>query len=244
MPEYRALYTACTSLPVIDLLAAVAQCRGGDIIAGDNSIPDVFPFTDASAQRMASIDYTVTATYISRGCWNDGSDGPADRDMGSVDANGEGVVTDMAGQSSVSTCAQVCLGYEHFAVQNGNQCYCDNSFGTHGRDTSHGGCNVPCANADNLASATPENCGGDWRNSVYDATTTEMDDLVVDNSIRFNREGCYIDTEHRDLIGDVIHMGADASEQACATLCAGNGFEHFGLQYMHECFCGNTYGNQ
>ena len=27
MPEYRALYAACTSLPVADLLSAVAQCR-------------------------------------------------------------------------------------------------------------------------------------------------------------------------------------------------------------------------
>ena len=39
-------------------------------------------------------------------------------------------------------------------------------------------------------------------------------------------------------------MGVHASEQTCATLCAAGGFEHFGLQYMHECFRGNTFGNR
>ena len=91
----------------------------------------------------------------------------------------------------------------------------------------------------------PQFCGGAWRNGVYDMTNTDqMDDLIIDRSIQFREEGCYIDDEHRDLKGDVIHMGGDASQQACATLCAAGGFEHFGLQYAHECFCGNTFGNR
>ena len=89
----------------------------------------------------------------------------------------------------------------------------------------------------------PEICGGAWRNSVYDVTSNEMDTLVIDYSVVFQDEGCYIDTEHRDLKGDAIHMGSTlASPQACATLCAG-GYSHFGLQNGHECFCGNTFGN-
>ena len=46
------------------------------------------------------------------------------------------------------------------------------------------------------------------------AQNGELDDLIIDYDIVYTVEGCFVDTEHRDLKGDVIHMGADASEEA------------------------------
>eukprot|EP01043_Picozoa_sp_COSAG02_P074222 COSAG02_NODE_14766_length_1223_cov_1.740123_1_plen_338_part_10 len=206
---------------------------------GDPEQEDIVAFGVGSARRMDMLDRNAAPSYIYTGCFKDGTE----RDLGSVDVESEGIVTNIGGAASVRTCAQICQGYEHFAVQNQNQCYCDNeAAGSYGQDTSvPTGCNTPCASAslanqlgalmttnpdcarawtgacDTAAAAAgvskPEMCGGVWRNQVYDMTNDEMADLMVDPAVTFVENGCYIDDEHRDLKGDVIHMGTDASQQ-------------------------------
>jgi hypothetical protein len=45
----------------------------------------------------------------------------------------------------------------------------------------------------------PEICGGAWRNSVYDVTTPDdQEDVMIDESVEFHAEGCFMDDEHRD----------------------------------------------
>jgi len=112
---------------------------------GDPEQEDIVAFGVGSARRMDMLDRNAAPSYIYTGCFKDGTE----RDLGSVDVESEGIVTNMGGAASVRTCAQICQGYEHFAVQNQNQCYCDNeAAGSYGQDTSvPSGCNAPCASA-------------------------------------------------------------------------------------------------
>ena len=50
---------------------------------------DIFPFTDASAERMDRLDRALAPHYVYHGCYNDAEP----RDLGSVDVDAEGLVT-------------------------------------------------------------------------------------------------------------------------------------------------------
>lgn len=66
-------------------------------------------------------------------------------------------------RSSPELCEDFCNGYFYFALQNGGDCYCGNSFGKHGAAPEED-CNRTCVNS------TTEMCGGTLRNSVYKIT--------------------------------------------------------------------------
>ena len=74
------------------------------------------------------------------------------------------------------------------------------------------------------------------------AQNGELDDLIIDYDIVYTEEGCYKDTEHRDLKGDVIHMGADASE--CTMPCEGAQGQMCGDSWRNNVFTITDIGNQ
>lgn len=61
---------------------------------------------------------------------------------------------------SVAKCAALCAAkrFAYAGLQNGNQCWCGNSYGKHGKAAN---CDAPCTG--NPA----EKCGGDWAQSIY-----------------------------------------------------------------------------
>ena len=50
---------------------------------------------------------------------------------------------------------------KYYGVQDGSECFCSNSYGTTGKKTSDGDCNMPCQGN------SSEICGGNSHNSVY-----------------------------------------------------------------------------
>ena len=58
-------------------------------------------------------------------------------------------------------CNAHCKGYKYYGVQDGSKCFCSNSYGTTGKKTSDGDCNMPCQGN------SSEICGGNSHNSVY-----------------------------------------------------------------------------
>jgi hypothetical protein len=62
--------------------------------------------------------------------------------------------------STVDSCVAACTyyGYLYAGLQDGIQCFCGNSYGSHG---TSGNCTVPCAGN------SAETCGGAYANSVY-----------------------------------------------------------------------------
>lgn len=86
-----------------------------------------------------------------------------------------GAFFSMGDNSGKDICSELCAGYVYFGIQNANECYCDNA-PTAAERAPEGECNRPCytgANDDSspIESAT-EMCGGAWRNSVYQASST------------------------------------------------------------------------
>jgi hypothetical protein len=67
---------------------------------------------------------------------------------------------------SISACVALCAdgGFAYAGTQYGSQCFCGNSYGTHG---PAGNCDMPCVGA------ADETCGGFWANSVYAVGETD-----------------------------------------------------------------------
>ena len=85
-----------------------------------------------------------------------------------------GAVFHMGEEASPHKCAELCAGYAYFGLQDYNQCFCDNAGGMTQR-APEAECDTPCSDgidhdADGAPAATM--CGGAWRNSVYQLSTT------------------------------------------------------------------------
>ena len=69
--------------------------------------------------------------------------------------------------------------------------------------------------------------------------------VLADDNPPFVYIGCFQDNEgSRDLLGsgpDGVASNPVEAAPACATACAG--FTYFGLQWVNECFCDNSYNN-
>jgi hypothetical protein len=61
---------------------------------------------------------------------------------------------------TVEVCLNACFGYQYIGLQDGNQCFCGNTYGSYGVTASMN-CNTPCAGN------TTEICGSSYTNSVY-----------------------------------------------------------------------------
>ena len=84
---------------------------------------EIFTITDTGAQPEFNTELDVS--FIYRGCFIDVGDAEG-RDMGSGAGNSAGTMTNMAVQASAFTCAEICVGFEHFGLQYHTQCFCDN----------------------------------------------------------------------------------------------------------------------
>jgi len=154
-----------------------------------------------------NIFQTAASIFNYIGCYGD----QQARDLSFLAAGGSSTMT-------IENCAYLCSGYTYFGVQNGNQCFCGNSYGTYGTST---GCNTACAGN------SGENCGGGWANSIYQAGYRSL--------------GCYSDAQARDLSYLATGASSTLTVENCAQMCSGYLF--FGVQDGNQCFCGNNYGN-
>ena len=68
-------------------------------------------------------------------------------------------------------CSCECKGFKYFGLQNGGECFCGNSFGTHGVDTGNI-CKKKCLSNDDDDDDTKIFCGGPLSNAIYDRTMT------------------------------------------------------------------------
>ena len=62
--------------------------------------------------------------------------------------------------AKVETCVSACSTYSYIGLQNGDECYCGNSYGFYG-NISDSDCSEPCAGDGS------QNCGGTLKNSIY-----------------------------------------------------------------------------
>lgn len=72
-------------------------------------------------------------------------------------------------------CADLCAGFRYFALQFGNQCFCDsaNAMGQGAVDESE--CDMPCNGHDGTDGSEAIMCGAAWRNSIFEISTNNWE---------------------------------------------------------------------
>jgi hypothetical protein len=93
---------------------------------------------------------TIPPKYI--GCYKD--DTNSKRDL-PVNAG------DIPGSDSPAACGEKCAAYEYFGLQDGDNCFCGNSYGSQGKAGAESECNMPCPGNKSVM------CGAAQRNSIY-----------------------------------------------------------------------------
>ncbi|CAH1798174.1 unnamed protein product [Owenia fusiformis] len=134
--------------------------------------------------------------------------------------------------NTLDFCSKRCriLGFIYMGVQNGQDCWCSNTYGKHG-EAPHSQCNVPCpGNRDTM-------CGAGQRNSIYKLVQTHNENYV----------GCFIDVgRDRDMTNfQGLFPATHATPNTlgfCSVKCRKLGFKYMGVQNGQDCWCSNTYG--
>eukprot|EP00903_Cladosiphon_okamuranus_P006480 g6339.t1 len=114
-------------------------------------------------------------------------------------------------------CELTCAGSAYFSTQYGRECWCgpaETDYAQHGVST---GCTYQCAgNPD-------ERCGGFYAANVYAYSTSSY-------------VGCFKDS--RDRIMELeLKDASSMTKEICEAECTGR--TYLGLQYGHECWCGD-----
>ncbi|PAA81169.1 hypothetical protein BOX15_Mlig028452g3 [Macrostomum lignano] len=131
------------------------------------------------------------------------------------------------GLMTVNLCLNRCseLGYKYAGLQEGNTCYCGNSYGRYGKGDPTI-CFTMCSGNSN------QMCGGTHYNLVFETGVTVNE---------FSSLGTFLDkTTDRDLPFLVRKVKTNLNN--CRKLCRRYGFIFFGVQNGNECRCGNSYG--
>ena len=117
-------------------------------------------------------------------------------------------------RGSVTSCKMYCRDYFYFGLQFGNECYCGNEFGSHGRAPEEE-CNKPCLKD------SRQMCGGTLRNSVYRV-----------KNYRANFVGCFeTPADIQPLPATSVVPGIDACGRECSDA------QFIGLSSSNLCAC-------
>ena len=171
-------------------------------------------------QAIYALDGGANA-YV--GCFvDDGS-----RDLGQMEGG-----TDNGDTNTYALCRQRCAGSQFMSLQYGGECFCSDSFGNGDQyvEVDSSECNrdvEPC-------SSTSFNCGGTWRQAIYEIGEVETGAKEY--------IGCFVDDGSRDLGAMRSGTGGPHNTFAlCRAECAGS--QYMSLQYGGECFCANSFQN-
>ncbi|CAM9988588.1 unnamed protein product, partial [Phaeothamnion confervicola] len=155
------------------------------------------------------------------GCYGDA----AERDLA-------GAMVKMPAESaSMEMCSAFCsaLGFGFFGLQYGDECYCDDKYGSYG-EVSDAECSFPCTGD---VTAT---CGGDWANSVFKV------DGGAYGATDFSYLGCFHNDENQpDLDGVSAFLPPDvAHPRRCAEFCDRAAYKYAAMEVRTVIFCENA----
>ncbi|KAG8954322.1 hypothetical protein FRC03_011505, partial [Tulasnella sp. 419] len=142
-------------------------------------------------------------------------------------------------------------GYKYAGAENGNECYCSNTFPSNASPLASTQCNVACKGDASTM------CGGVWRLNVYgpsnerydtttatSATTTSTTSATAASatasSVAFVRKGCYVDSSTR-LLPDYVYRSETLTVPICLNQCKTQGYIYAGVESTNECYCSNSF---
>ncbi|KAI0782062.1 hypothetical protein C8Q75DRAFT_539770 [Abortiporus biennis] len=186
----------------------------------------------------------IPAGWTAAGCVTDGTP----RALGGA--------TIIGSNTSIASCTQACnsRGFTIAGLEFGQECYCGNSFQNAGQAVDASQCNMACASGSGT-------CGGNWVMNIYkksghvavptsvvvttvQSSTATSQPTAVASSLPngWTPAGCYTDSSHRTLNQSPIADNT-VNIESCITHCNKAGFTIAGLEYGHECYCGNSFLN-
>jgi len=174
---------------------------------------------------LLEIQGTYESTY--KGCF---ADCGGSRDLDAFDGNSFGDDGVGYGTMTPQVCSDLCAftGYIYAGAQDGDQCFCGNSYGAFGTAS----CTNPCSGN------SSEICGGSCINSVYMVSPPVTSPIMT-------LEACSADCEDgRDITGAYFYNVDCMTIELCGYICYVLDFLYAAPQNGDSCFCGNSYGSQ
>lgn len=188
-------------------------------------------------------------------------------DCGAIPSKPVRVMTDkiITSLNKYTVCAKRCSGYfKYFGVENGNECYCSDSYGQQGASVS---CTFPCPGysgstcggpcAMTVAIVDKIVCRSDFymdstKNCIACPanTSSPVGSVLLADCKAISSDGmvagCYLDC------GSTLEYVADMrialpgssfnTHAACTAKCSA--YKYFAVQNGYSCSCGNSYGSQ
>ncbi|KAG8868256.1 hypothetical protein FRC20_003734 [Serendipita sp. 405] len=186
-------------------------------------VKDSFVYTTGPASPLASHNQ-----FQNPQCWYDNVNGRILSSHPSIDIP--------ADQMTVEKCIEGCAatGYSFAGLEFGRECYCGNASSPLAESAPLNECNMAC-----LGDAS-EYCGGANRLLLYHNPTNSQTQPTPDGSWTPAQDGCWTDSAQDRALQKFIGAYNDLTPAKCQSLCENAGFNLAGVEYGHECYCGNT----
>ncbi|KAI4121620.1 MAG: hypothetical protein LQ338_006265 [Usnochroma carphineum] len=233
-----------------------SQTCGGNGYFHDHAFMSLF--TNGKAlPALPNIPAAVLPSYGAynyNGCYTEGRGGRALADKNTA-----------SDEMTVATCATFCSGSQYFGIEYASECYCGSTIGNGAAVTSQGDCSMTCSGdyteycgagnrltvyglngtAPASPSGTSTSASGTSTSASSASTSTASTSVTgaptaVPSAAGFAYQGCYTEGTSGRALGDSQTAYDGMTVEKCAAYCSG--YSYFGVEYMSECYCGNSIG--
>ncbi|KAF8258448.1 WSC domain-containing protein [Lactarius quietus] len=141
-----------------------------------------------------------------------------------------------AGSVTVESCVSACQSqmFTIAGLEYAQECWCGNEINSPGAPISQSSCNQACTGN------STEVCGGPDALQLYKFTATyPLGASVVPAAGGWTSRGCYSDSVSSRTLERSVNAG-NVTVESCVSACQSQSFTMAGLEYAHECWCGNA----
>lgn len=131
---------------------------------------------------------------------------------------------------TVEKCATACASFTKYGVEYGRECYCGNKLNDGSATAEESDCSFDCPGD------ASQKCGAGNRLNVYSKPASEAPPPTSEPKT-YTSKGCYSEPQNSRALAAKTFNSAVMTVEVCAAGCAG--YAYFGLEYYHECYCGN-----
>lgn len=144
---------------------------------------------------------------------------------------------------TIDSCLDLCfrdgingIPYQYGGVRSGDKCVCGNTLQPGSVAVDPALCAIPCPGN------SAEVCGGSGTaTSLYELRPGVKAVPSVPSVVRsFQSEGCWTDSPGARALRTYVPAAITIALSDCVGACSARGFALAGMEYSHECYCGNA----
>ncbi|KAK4208619.1 putative fungistatic metabolite [Rhypophila decipiens] len=166
--------------------------------------------------------------YTYKGCYTDSSDKHSL--TGRVEYLG-----DMTHEQCGAYCDR--YGYRYFGVEYGSQCFCGTEIKDVAEERPIQECSTKCGGD------SSQRCGAADRLGIFEKPADAV--IAPGNppiAGAYSYKSCWVDDGAERSLDGSEYRSDDMTVESCAAFCGEQNFDYFGVQYAHECYCGDELG--